>query len=321
MPRIVYALLANDQVPRGGHKMIVRHVETLRDLGFDAICQLGHETRPPRFFEHGLRLQSGAAFRDDDVVVLPDDAPIALERMAATSQRVVVFSQGIESLGAVAFRALEAFSSADQPDFIAIAPHHAALIRRAYPAAHVETVPCFADERRFKPAVKTGNIAMMPWKRMGEANAIRGFFKKLHPRHDTIRWTTILNAHEDQVAEALGKASLFLSLSRGESVGLTPLEAMASGCLCAGFLGVGGHAFATPGNGFWAADDDCVAAADQLAEAADIVLRGGPDLQRRLEAGRETARQWGYANFRVALEEAWMRLSPASRISARALPT
>ena len=106
----------------------------------------------------------------------------------------------------------------------------------------------------------------------------------------------------------------FLSLSRMESVGMTPLEAMACGCVCAGFTGVGGQDFATPENGFWVPEEDCVAAVDALAEAADLLRNGGPALERRLEAGRETARQWSYARFREALEETWMRLAPEARL-------
>ena len=64
-----------------------------------------------------------------------------------------------------------------------------------------------------------------------------------------------------------------------ESVGLTTLEAMASGCVCAGFTGIGGRQYATPDNGFWVDDDDCMAAADALAQAISLVREGGAPLR------------------------------------------
>ncbi len=95
---------------------------------------------------------------------------------------------------------------------------------------------------------------------------------------------------------------------------MTTLEAMAAGCVCAGFTGVGGDEYATPDNGFWVPNEDCEAAADALALAADLSQTGGAPLRLMLEAGHETARQWSYAAFRVALEEVWMRLAPEARL-------
>jgi hypothetical protein len=71
-----------------------------------------------------------------------------------------------------------------------------------------------------------------------------------------------------------------------------PSSPPAAGRICAGFTGVGGREFARPENGFWVPEDDCIAAADALADAADLVRAGGPALNRRREAGYETARQW-----------------------------
>lgn len=185
----------------------------------------------------------------------------------------------------------------------------------------MEPVPCFADERVFRPgAAKAPAVACAPRKRPLEAQAIQAMFRRFHPRHAAIGWSALEEASEATVAEVFARSALFLSLSRLESVGMTPLEAMASGCVCAGFTGIGGRDFATPENGFWVPEDDCEAAADALAEAADVVRAAGPELARRIEAGRATADLWSYARFRTALEAAWMRLAPEARVSAGPLP-
>lgn len=62
------------------------------------------------------------------------------------------------------------------------------------------------------------------------------------------------------------------------------------------------------------------AAAAALAQADDLVRSGGPRLDAMLEASRETAAQWSYARFRVALEEVWMRVAPQARVQTGPLP-
>ncbi len=89
---------------------------------------------------------------------------------------------------------------------------------------------------------------------------------------------------------------------------------MASECICAGFTGVGGWEYATLDNGFWVPDDDYIAAADALAQAADLVATGGPALRAMKDAGRETAAQWSYSVFLEALERVWTDLAPEARI-------
>ena len=71
------------------------------------------------------------------------------------------------------------------------------------------------------------------------------------------------------------------------------LEALASGCLVAGFTGVaGGTDSATARNGFWAAEDDLPACVDQLARAVQLAMDRGPVYDEMVAEGRRTA--WEY---------------------------
>lgn len=308
--RIVYLSFPTGQVA-GGQKIIARHVETLRDLGFNAVWWRPAEVALP-WLEHSAPVEVGTPFQKGDIAVLPADAPNAIRDIASAASRVFVFCQGHITFASTG--AMEACREIRDPVFMAAGPTIAASIRRAFPQAPVEIVPAFADERLFRPGDKTYAIAHAPWKRPLEAAAIKTFLKTYHPRHAQAPWALIQNATERQVAEAMQRFPLFLSLSKLEGLGLTPLEAMASGCVVAGFRGVGGRDFATPDNGFWAPDDDCEAAADALAEACDVVLTGGPALQERLEAGYETARQWSYARFRESLAAFWTKHASRMRV-------
>ncbi|HEY8573454.1 glycosyltransferase [Phenylobacterium sp.] len=314
MARLIYFAFPRGSV-QGGQKMIIRHVEALRGLGFDAYYGTGPHNVVPTWFEHNVVRFTDSNFRSDDVVVLPDDAHDSLRRIPSMGLKAVVFSQGIYLSAALSYEALETFPEGRLPPFIAVGQRLAATIRRAWPGTQVELAPCFADERIFRPGgAKRDAIAYAPRKRPIEANAIRAFLRRFHPRHAGLPWTVLENATELEMADGFRSSTLFLSLSRLESIGITPLEAMACGCVVAGFTGVGGQEFATTANGFWVPEDDCGAAADALAQAADLVATGGPALKWRLEAGYETARQWSYARFLTALEEVWMKLAPETRI-------
>lgn len=312
MSRIVYFLLTNKGLA-GGQKVILRHVEALVELGFDAVCFAAQGSEPPRWLEHKAPLVRGGEVQADDILVIPDDGTPALGFAAQREGRAVVLCQSSAPYLAVGgLRTL-----ADQADrlssFISVSPGHSQVLRRLFPRVRIETVRCFADERLFRPGEKQFVGVLAGRKRALEADAIRLLARRLHPQTAELGWNRLENATELQVADAFAAASVHLSLSRMESVGLTTLEAMASGCVCAGFTGIGGRQYATADNGFWADEDDCLAAADALAQAVSLVRAGGAPLERYVEAGLATAREWSYARFRQELEAAWMRLAPEAR--------
>lgn len=296
--------------------MILRHVETLRELGFEATGWTNGKGQMPQWLDHRAPVEVETRFRRDDILVIPEDSPNALRTVAGMPHRAVVFCQNHFSLASHAFASLDKFPLASFPAFIACGRLAALSIARAFPHATIDVVPCFADERVFRPSASRDDIiAYMPRKRDQQALMIRNFFGKFHPRHSGFTWMAIDGLAERAVGQVLGRSKLFLSLSRLEAVGMASLEAMASGCVCAGFTGIGGREFASPANGFWVGEDDCEAAADALAQAADVVKAGGARLGRYQEASRATARQWSYAAFRSALEEVWSRLAPTARRS------
>ena len=317
MARILYFAFPSGRV-QGGHKVILRHVEALREMGFDAYCVIGRQHAVPTWLEHRAPiLREAFDFRPDDVIVLPDDGHDSLRRTPPLNLRCVVIAQGPYIMSYLSLGALDAFPPERQPSFIAVSQGVARFTRRLYPSAHVDVVPCFVDERLFRPgAAKQDAVTCMPKKRPFELGVIRNLFGKLHARYGDLEWREFDGMTERTVAESMGASRLHLALARLEGLGLASLEAMATGGVCAGFLGLGGREYATQDNGFWVADDDCMAAADALAEAADLVRAGGAPLRRVIEAGQATAAQWSYAAFREALEPCWMRLAPDARLRA-----
>lgn len=312
MARIVYLLLTNNGIA-GGQKVILRHVEALVELGFNAVVHAASDAQPPTWLEHRAPIERGGEIREDDILVVPDDGVPALTFAAQRAGRAVVLCQSSAPYLALGGLPTLASHSDRFSTFLSVAPGHSRMLRRLFPAATVETVRCFADERLFRPGEKQFTGALVARKRPAEANAIRALSRRLHPATAELSWVRLEGATEGQVARTFASASVHLSLSRMESVGLTTLEALASGCVCAGFTGVGGREYATAENGFWVEEDDCLAAADALAQAISLAKAGGAPLRRYVEAALSTAQAWSYATFRSELEAAWSRLAPGAR--------
>src|SRR4051812_3345818 len=85
MPRILYILVSEGGI-QGGQKMALRHVETLRALGFDAWCYLAKEA--PAWLSHNAPITRGQ-IHPDDIAVVPDDAPHQLRLTAKGAWRTV----------------------------------------------------------------------------------------------------------------------------------------------------------------------------------------------------------------------------------------
>jgi hypothetical protein len=312
MPRILYALLSSGNI-RGGHKMTVRHVEALRALGFNAFIYVLSEEARPTWLDHSAPFLFRQPILPDDIMVLPEDSAGGILQMANRLEKTVIFYQGAHARAQL--EAIDSFPPARFPAIVTVGRRHAADISRLYPAAQVEFVPCFVDHQLFKPGTeKSEAVVYSASKRPNAASAISRLLNRLHPGHSSIHWRELSGIREPEVADILSSSTLLLSLGHFESVGLMPLEAMASDCVCVGFTGVGGWEYATAENGFWVPDDDYIAAADALAEAADLIKTGGPALRAMKEAGRETAAQWSYSVFLEALERVWSDLAPQAQI-------
>lgn len=305
MPRIVYICI-NTQKPTGGHKMIIRHVEALNDMGFEAVIHTGGANPTPDWLSHSAEFRRNEPLRHDDWLVIPDDATPALRHFAPFPNRKIVFLQNHFLAAENGIGVLTEQEAAPYADFMACSRTVAAWIATYFPGVAVAVVPAFADERLFRPhAAKDRLVVSTPRKREFEVRVIRhAFFARYRPA-TPFEWGTLVSATEQQVARTFGRAAIFLSLSRFEGLGMTTLEAMACGCLVAGFTGIGGREYATSANGFWVGEDDCDAAAAALAEAAALVDRNDPRVAQMTEAARETAAHWSHQAFLKALEAFW----------------
>lgn len=171
-----------------------------------------------------------------------------------------------------------------------------------------------------KPDPDPVRVAFMPRKNKALAAMIRRFTEARADRGGPrLAWVPIESMAPDDVAATLRACHVFLATGFPEGCPLPPLEAMACGCLPAGFAGFGGFDYmrqAGPGgfapsvplrdvpwggNGFYAADHDVFGAADCLNRAARLWVAGGPTLEAALGNARATAAAYAPARRREAL--------------------
>ncbi|NCC25775.1 MAG: glycosyltransferase [Deltaproteobacteria bacterium] len=168
------------------------------------------------------------------------------------------------------------------------------------------------DRGLFHPPVSRPDgpvrIGFMPRKNKALAEQIRRIFEERNPKAQ-VQWVPIHGLDRSGVAEALRSCHVFLVTGFPEGCPLPPLEAMACGCLCAGFTGFGGwdymrqmepdgfspHGYrprnvSWGGNGWWVADGDVLGAAKGLERAvARIGCTHVEALEAMLEAYSEAS--------------------------------
>jgi hypothetical protein len=306
MRRVVYLSWPAEEIS-GGIKMAFRHVEALTQWGFPA-CIATPDAKPPGWFVSGAPLIAVADVTgNSDILVFPENHPGFLKQFASRPNRKIVFCQNQFMI----YRGVEGvLDYADYGVQHVICPGYecAEFCRGRLRVKTISVIPNYVETRIFFPREdKKLQIAFTPRKRPSEGAVIRDLFRSRGEQYRKIPWIEISNNTEAQVAQILGESALFLSLCRFEALPLSLLEAMASGCVVAGFSGQGGRDFVTIGNGFWAAEDDCFECACQLERAArvvmDFALNGGLQYQDVVQLSIDTAALYGEQRFKDRMKE------------------
>ena len=290
----------------GGTKMTYRHVEALAANGFDAYVQPYKDNSGPAWFEQTApSLHSGPYHpRSDDIVVLPEDIKLLFERFQKVPVRKVLFCQS-QYYAAFGIGAYHTLADAGIDAAIATSGTILRFLRERFPTAAAGLIPYPIDNTVFRPREKRLQVCYMPRKRPIEAAYIIDRLRALHPELTNVPFVEISGLHEHRVAEIMGESAIFLSLAHLEGLPLTPLEAMASGCIVVGFTGVGGREYATSVNGFWTEDEDCCQCVDDLARVLRLIAARDPVVPSTVEAGRRTAAVFGRDPFLAGLLQFW----------------
>jgi hypothetical protein len=311
MRRIVYlSPFARTEIT-GGIKTVFRHVELLRAMGIDASVY-APDGMPSWFSSTATLAAMGDPLSDKaNLIVFPENLEGSLAQaaqLAAPAMKALLCQNQY-----YAFNELIPRFSYEQLGFVkllTVSGVAKGFLERVLAPSTFEVLPVWVDQTVFFPRQKELRIAVIPRKLPRHYELIRNIFHVKFPRLRHVPWDVMLDKSEAEVAERLGQAAILLSLNNMESVGLVPLEAMASGCVVVGFHGYGGLEYATEANGVWTRPDYLEETADALAAVLSGIERGEERWQGMREAGEATARRFN----RKTLEEALKNTFTAGEI-------
>ncbi|MBL6597410.1 MAG: glycosyltransferase [Alphaproteobacteria bacterium] len=291
-PRIIYHL-TRASGPSGGIKVMLEHVEILRAAGFEAFAYTKNLEQRPIAFEFDVPFLSGAiGITPRDIIVRPETYSAKdLEAAAKGGLWQTVFAQNHyycrHSLGAA-----RSYAALGVDDVFCASPRIKRFLEDNEIARDVPVVPCAIEIPAIRVPDKIERIVAMPRKRPLEFGFIKHLFALRHPELVEIPWLAVENMSHREALAALSASTIFLSLQRFEGFGLPALEAMAAGCVVAGFAGDGGWDYATAENGIWIGDDALEEAADALARVARGLREADRSIRDMIDAGQATAARY-----------------------------
>ncbi|WP_165356963.1 glycosyltransferase [Nocardioides zhouii] len=280
--------------PSGGIKVIYRYVEHLCALGHDA--RVWHGTPGFAYDSWGSTAPVDTGHQVDfapgDVLVMPESGGSKWSFLSE-GHPVVMLVQGMDFVFANSdFLVDEPGAYPGWPQATAALPISDAievfLQRACTPGFPLHSVPVQIEDW-FVPRPKEKRIALMPRRRREDLlGAVQLVRRSGHLRD----WEIVLidGMTQQQVAEELGRAAIFLFGAEREGVGLPGAEAMASGCYVVGFTGDGAKEYMLPQHASVIADSDVVDMCDRTLEAMDWFENSRELFDDRAGRGREWVR-------------------------------
>ena len=248
-PRIVYATFATTRRSGGVHVMM-QHLRLLREAGHAAALWLPGPLPAPAWFDDDVPLLVGPtlAIGGDDLLVLPE-VPVRPGHDPAPGARKVIFNQNhFYTFAAGDPMGWDYPGWTPAPDVWTVSGEGRDVLHAVHPDLDVVLVPDFVDAELFAPGDRSRPaVAWFTRKRPREARLLHRLLAS-DPRLAGVELRPITDESWTDVAAILGAASVFVALGHTEGFGLPVAEALAAGCLVAGYDGGGGHElFDAPG--------------------------------------------------------------------------
>lgn len=290
MGRVLFGMIDNHSRPIGGVKVIYQAVGALRRQGIDAYVATA--VGVPAWLAGSpsvadaaiLDMSQGQQITAGDLYIATDSiGPHRVPLLLKRPQRRVLFIQNHNALNS---NTTVDWSVLRHIRCLTVSEYSRRYLLGPGGFGEVAVVPPGIDLAAFRPSgPRRHRIAYMPRKWPGLAERLRTMVAA------PVEWFPIDGLGEAETAAALAASTVFLNLGRGEGFGLPPVEAMAAGCVVCGFAGEGTTDFATPENGFWAAEGDVEACAGTIAAALAALADGGRTAAL-VAAGHRTAERY-----------------------------
>ena len=245
----IFYLCPDSATPSGGVKQLYRHVELLREEGFNAYIMHSVSGFKLDWFDSQVPIVYSADspyLASTDVMVIPEGLtdfaqvmkrlkPLSFKKVVAALNPLYIFDgmpvgedwkeYGIEWVMAGAKTIEE-------------------LIRWSMGISNVYTVGISVDYDMFyyRPELKKLQVAYMGRKDL-HSDVVERVVKCANPALNNLEFIKIENLNVNDYAQILRQSEVFLATSIHEGIHVSVLEAMASGCICIGYHGIGAKDF------------------------------------------------------------------------------
>lgn len=328
MTRIYYACFAH-QEPRGGIKVIYRHVDLLNRAGLSAFVFHPRERFRVRWFDNdtpivGPRALASRFDPTHDYLVLPEDLVAQPEGavLVEAPGKKVIFNQnvyfGFAPMGTTP-PARSPYRRHDVEAVFSVSDHNAAILRLAFPELPVMRLQLGVDPARFayRPVAQKRMQICAAMKAPVSMLAIRHV---LHARSREsslrgYRWRFLEQLTERQAAKTLADSLVTIFCGVEEGFGLVPLEAMHAGSIVAAFAGGPADEFLPERYRFAPGD---ITGIVRFVERVATLARDRPEtLERWTRQARARATVYSLEAEARSVEAAWQRVLSGRPARAR----
>jgi hypothetical protein len=278
------------------------HVKLLRSAGYDAWLWVPGPDGLPAWLDELIPTLAGPTqdLGPEDLLVLPE-VPILPGLDPAPGARKVLFNQNhFYTFAAAGPDDGPSLRWSPEPAIWTVSQESRAVLAALFPAAVIELIPNPVAVDVFEPNWDSSPaVAWFSRKRPNEAGLLHRLLKA-DPRLVGVALHPIVDESWPEVADILGRATVFVALGHTEGFGLPLAEALAAGCLVTGYAGGGGHElFGAPGA--WPVPEqrpllladrtaELIAGRNELRDLAEqnrswIVERYSPDVTQRALVG------------------------------------
>ena len=307
MKRIRILLRTDDNNKIGGVRQVYRHVDVLNQLGYDAAVI--HPTKGFRcsWFQNDTKTIGfeELSLDENDYLVLPELDQDVPTFPGSDKCKVIVLAQNpwgfLRGFGGL--RTLFDFYRDRVSAVICVSEHSRKYLQALLPSLKVHRIRYSFDKPPFSfGTAKERLIAFMPRRRSQEMDTIlytlqhTGCFKG---------WNVvpIMDCPEEQVADVMRRASVFMASGAMEGFGMPAAEAMASGCVVVGWHGYGGEEAFSPEFSYPVPDGDVFAYIEAVKAVLSKSLDEINDMGRR--ASEITREAYSTKNEIESIKSAW----------------
>jgi tetratricopeptide (TPR) repeat protein len=239
--RIIY-VSTDDNTPTGGIKVIYKHSELLRQLGYDAYVMHFKEGFRCDWFNNSAAVIYANNLFKTDTVIVPEVLPQVGIQLHNMGIKYVMFVQnGYYVLPSVPLEYLQVCYQ-NAAAILSISDDTANILKSIFPelSDKIIRIKYSVDVNKFYLGDKVNKVTYMPRKNAQHSSNVVPWLKKLFPE-----WVFVPlhNMSEEQVAEELRNSKIFLAFSDFEGCPVPPIEAALSGNVVLGYHGWGGREY------------------------------------------------------------------------------